>query len=239
MSDPSPGGIFIHHMEPALRCGTNDEVGFTLISDLHIGAPNVDLTLLEDELKTARDNWLAGEHGRSWGYAESWAKLWAAALAENERQDFIAHLAQRTHEAAHEESLPRVRQTKPTISPDEWQAGRGDSNYASRTYGNNGTLVRRKGERLETSRGAQVPWKHAIIAFRKAMHCRAANSEWQRNGEKLPVGTFQVNRIAADGTLIAGCHVIAWDEMLRLAVREIPQEVKPVYQLPAVVQVAA
>jgi hypothetical protein len=37
--------------------------------------------------------------------------------------------------------------------------------------------------------------------------------DWKRNGEQCPVGQFQIDRIAANGDIHAGCHFIKWNEI--------------------------
>ena len=90
-----------------------------------------------------------------------------------------------------------------------------------------------KGDTLQTSRGAECPFAHAIRAYRMAQHCRANATAWETNGHKIPVGLFTVDRIDANGTLHAGCHAIAYEAMTRLAVREVPEEVKACFPVPA------
>lgn len=165
--------------------------------------------------------------------AQHWPHLWAFAIAENRSQELIGFLARQTHAQAHAEWLgPMPMAETVYLSPDEWRNGKHGKLESCYRYGMAETWVRRKGDQLETSRGAEVPWKHAVIAFRKAQDCRTKGQPWETNGHKLPVGTFQVDRIEADGSLKAGCHTIAYDEMLTLAVREIPHDVRPCFPLP-------
>lgn len=70
---------------------------------------------------------------------------------------------------------------------------------------------------VETSRGAVVPLTDARRVFGAVARCRAHKASWQRNGERIPVGHFQVDAIDADGNLTAGCHSILWPEIERFA----------------------
>jgi hypothetical protein len=118
------------------------------------------------------------------------------------------------------------------VTPQQWEAGKG--NIAVFAYGYlSETIVRRKGDVLQTSRGAECPFSHAVKAFRMAQACRSKGAPWKTNGHKLPVGHFTVSNIEADGTLHAGCHTIGFDAMLRLAVREVPEVVKACFPVPA------
>lgn len=70
------------------------------------------------------------------------------------------------------------------------------------------------GDTLETSKGARVPVKEAEIAFRFATKHRLCG--WHRNGSAFPVGPYHLDHINEHG-IVAGCHIITWDEIDRLA----------------------
>ena len=109
-----------------------------------------------------------------------------------------------------------------------WLKGEGDR-YA-RLSGANGTaLVRRSpdGERLETSHGADVPWSHAVKAFRFIRLCVEKGEAFHTNGRVIRVGHFTVDYITADGDMKAGCHRFAWADMKALAEREGVFELTP------------
>jgi hypothetical protein len=124
----------------------------------------------------------------------------------------------------------RKYDAKDRVTPESWQNGKG---HAAQ-YSIAATLVRRKGDTLETSRGATCPFAHAVLAFLKAQDCRRAGKTWHRNGEQIRVGHFNVDSIDENGNMIAGCHTLEWPEMLRLAIREIPERVKARFGLPVV-----
>jgi hypothetical protein len=79
------------------------------------------------------------------------------------------------------------------------------------------TLLRIKGEVLETSQGAEVPLDHAKRAFKFIAECRTRNVEYQRNGHSIHVGHFKIDSIDAEGNIKAGCHSIQWSEIERIA----------------------
>jgi hypothetical protein len=143
-------------------------------------------------------------------------------------------LNQRYQTARYAAYPPRtLYRDEPSVTPAQWQEGQGGINalgYSPRT-----TLVRRVGSRLETSRGVEVPFAQAVIAFHKASRCRRTSTTWHRNGEQLPVGHFQVDAIDAQGNIKAGCHTLQWEEMLRLAVKEIPEQVRATFPVPALI----
>jgi hypothetical protein len=130
------------------------------------------------------------------------------------------------------------RQERVGITPEAWQAGHGDMGSLTQSWGQP-TLVRRVvsggRDRLETSRAAEVPFAHAIAVYTRAQACRSMGREWHRNGEQIAVGHFQLDSIDAQGNIKAGCHTIAWDEMLRLALLEVPHLVRAPFPVPALV----
>lgn len=140
-------------------------------------------------------------------------------------EDRLDQIARRNYEA-------KRRHSSKGVTAAQWKEGKGS------VIDDNGfnipTFVRRVGDTLETSRGAECPFSHAVVAFLKAQQCRATGTTWQRNGQQIRVGHFNVDSIDAEGNMRAGCHLIMWPEMLRLAIREIPQMVKPSFGLPVV-----
>lgn len=124
------------------------------------------------------------------------------------------------------------------ITPEAWQAGKGDMAALNHSWGTP-TLVRRVQsggrDRLETSRGAEVPFCHAVAVFMRAQACRSQSKAWHRNGEQIQVGHFNLDSVDTEGNIKAGCHTIAWSEMLRLALLEVPHVVKATFPTPALV----
>jgi len=107
-----------------------------------------------------------------------------------------------------------------------WLAGEPGSHYFRTTGG--GALLRINGDVLETSAGAQVPLDHARRVFSIIASCRqrgvsfppaSAQAEgFESAGDYAPrVGHFRINRIDAEGNIVAGCHTIAWSEIERIA----------------------
>lgn len=131
-----------------------------------------------------------------------------AALAKREKaKEAREALAQRKEALARLEGVALV---------EAWRNGENVPTY--RLSPSIGVLLRIKGDTLETSQGATVPLDHAIRVFRAVKRCRDAGTTWQRNGETIRVGHFQVDSIAADGSFRAGCHLINWPEVERAAI---------------------
>jgi hypothetical protein len=45
----------------------------------------------------------------------------------------------------------------------------------------------------------------------------AKGEDWTANGHTCHLGHYQINRITKDGTVYAGCHVVTWDEIEKIA----------------------
>jgi hypothetical protein len=79
------------------------------------------------------------------------------------------------------------------------------------------TLLRIKGNEVETSRGARVPVSHAKRGLAFVRSVVSSGQEYVRNGHTLHLGHYAIDRIETDGTLHAGCHVIKFAEIQSLA----------------------
>lgn len=77
--------------------------------------------------------------------------------------------------------------------------------------------IKADGETVETSRGAEFPVDHARRAWPIMVRIKARGTAWARNGETVRLGPFQIDSIAVDGTITAGCHVLPWNEAERMA----------------------
>jgi hypothetical protein len=74
------------------------------------------------------------------------------------------------------------------------------------------TMLRINGDEIETSKGAKVPMSHAKRALTLVRAVISRGESWQTNGHTCHVGNYKLDRIETDGTLKAGCHVIARNE---------------------------
>jgi hypothetical protein len=74
-------------------------------------------------------------------------------------------------------------------------------------------LLRVRGNNVETSQGAQFPVAHARLAFPLVKRCHDSGTTWQRNGHRVTLGAFQIDRIDEHGNVRAGCHNVAYDEI--------------------------
>lgn len=75
------------------------------------------------------------------------------------------------------------------------------------------TLLRVVGDEVQTSKGARFPVGDAVKAYRLVCAVRARGAEWRRNGQRMPVGAFELDLISAKGDVKAGCHFVRWAEI--------------------------
>jgi hypothetical protein len=77
--------------------------------------------------------------------------------------------------------------------------------------------LRIRGDVVETTMGAEVPIEHARRALVWVKTVMEHGVEFIPNGKTFHIGHYSVDRIETDGTLHAGCHIIKFDEIARLA----------------------
>lgn len=78
------------------------------------------------------------------------------------------------------------------------------------------TMLRISGDNVETSQGVDIPLDHALRAMPLVERILTSGEAWHTNGHSIHLGHYRIDSIDADGTLHAGCHHIAKDEVLRL-----------------------
>jgi len=79
------------------------------------------------------------------------------------------------------------------------------------------TMLRIVGDEVQTSLGARFPISHAKRALAFVRKVRDSRQAYVRNGHTIHLGPYCIDRIEADGTVKAGCHVVSWDEIERIA----------------------
>jgi hypothetical protein len=94
-----------------------------------------------------------------------------------------------------------------------WKNGQLVSGY----FPNTPAMLRVSGQEVETSLGARVPVAHAKRALILVRAVVSRGETWETNGHTCHLGNYKLDRIEADGTLRAGCHVIARSERERVA----------------------
>jgi hypothetical protein len=89
------------------------------------------------------------------------------------------------------------------------------------------TELRIVDDTVETTRGVSFPVAHAKLGLRLVEAVMARGKEWTANGEQCRLGFFRIEKIEANGTVTAGCHVVTWAAISRIAdqIREyVPSE---------------
>lgn len=77
------------------------------------------------------------------------------------------------------------------------------------------TMLRIRGDIVETSKGADFPLTHAKRAAEFLAPKLASGESFATNGRVVRLGVFQVDSLDENGTLRAGCHTIKRDELER------------------------
>ena len=148
-----------------------------------------------------------------------WLTDWDMAQA---RQTRLASDPKRQARIAAREAAQRAKDARRALADYQrnhgaltaFRAGSSSYGYLVAIDGSAYLRVSADGQAVQTSRGASVPATEAIraISFIRAVKYLRM-SDWARNGEQCPVGQFQIDRIAANGDIHAGCHFIKWDEV--------------------------
>jgi hypothetical protein len=136
------------------------------------------------------------------------APEWSAEFIANAKTRAAKDAAKRAAKTKRQNELRTMDLAERT---EAWRAGEQVSIHGAPM------LLRVKGDNVQTSQGASVPIEHAKRLWPAIKRCRATETAWQSNGHTMPIGHFRVDRIEADGTLRAGCHVIPFAELERMA----------------------
>ncbi len=94
----------------------------------------------------------------------------------------------------------------------QWKVGQ----YSGRLY-DVPAMLRIERDELVTSRGARFPISHAKRALVFVRKVRESGQAYVRNGQTIHLGPYAIDRIEPDGTAKAGCHVVSWEEIERIA----------------------
>ena len=79
------------------------------------------------------------------------------------------------------------------------------------------TLLRIVGDNVETSRHAIFPVAHAKRGLTLVRATMARGTDWIANGHTCKLGMYAISKITADGTVFAGCHVVPFSSIARIA----------------------
>jgi len=146
------------------------------------------------------------------------------ALDSKEMKEVKAREAKNAAKRAEQTRLERIEQEKRDAKlAEEWRNGTYNGYFHNmpvmlrvRTF-NADESAQFAVAQVETSRGARVPVSHALRGLKFVRAVIAKGEPYQRNGHTLHLGNYAIDRIEADGTLHAGCHVIPYAEIERIA----------------------
>lgn len=79
------------------------------------------------------------------------------------------------------------------------------------------TMLRIVGDDVETSQHATFPMAHAKRGLALVRSVMARGTDWQTNGHTCHLGPYKIDKITAEGTVFAGCHVVPWESIERIA----------------------
>jgi len=153
-------------------------------------------------------------------YAEQWGVKDLARREANRIKEHARQAAHRELQAGHFEL---------------WRnGGAGACPSSYRLDANGGYYIAVRGDKVVTSGGAECPTEHARLAvkFWRSRDLFAGMDSvprdmggnlppqfevWHRNGHRVQLGTFQLDRIESNGTAFAGCHKFSAEELTHLA----------------------
>jgi hypothetical protein len=70
---------------------------------------------------------------------------------------------------------------------------------------------------IQTSKGASFPLEHAKRVWPLLKRLHDAGETYAHNGHTIHLGEFRIDSVDSSGTVTAGCHVVTWDEIERIA----------------------
>jgi len=117
--------------------------------------------------------------------------------------------AEKAEQTKRERAEALVRQQELIV---EWRAGQ----YSGCLY-DVPAMLRIAGDEVQTSRGARFPVTHAKRGLAVVRKVRESGQPYVRNGHTIHLGPYAIDRIEQDGTVKAGCHVVSWEEIERIA----------------------
>ena len=79
------------------------------------------------------------------------------------------------------------------------------------------TMLRIKGDIIETSRNASFPCSHGYIALLKIEQCKKLGIDYRKNGSSIKLGHFNIDYIDTKGNVKAGCHNVKFEQINRIA----------------------
>lgn len=221
-----PSGTPVFHV-PNIRPGTYSESELT--ADDHAGN-------LADYAERCERHVITSARARS-SYAKEWNHEQAVCLRDEAfaycaffglpvpliaavpelDSEALAAIRKREAKKAAEKAEQTKRERAEAITRQQelitkWRAGQ----YSGCLY-DVPAMLRIDGDEVVTSRGARFPVSHAKRALAFVRKIRESGQAYVRNGNTVHLGHYAIDRIEPDGTVKAGCHVVSWEEIERIA----------------------
>jgi hypothetical protein len=117
--------------------------------------------------------------------------------------------AEKAEQTKRERAEAIVRQQELIV---KWRAGQ----YSGSLY-DVPAMLRIVGDEVKTSLGARFPISHAKRGLAFVRKVRETGQAYVRNGHSIHLGPYAIDRIEPEGTVKAGCHVVSWEEIERIA----------------------
>jgi len=136
-------------------------------------------------------------------------------IAEREARARIADAERDARERARRAEQERIQTLELAEQLELWRQG--NPNVSAWQLHGASPALRIVGDTVETSRGARFPVAHACRGLKLVQACVNSNREYVRNGHTVHLGHYPIDKIEANGTVHAGCHVVAYDEIQRIA----------------------
>lgn len=157
------------------------------------------------------------DYNRPRGFArfDSFARhmLTTEDIAERDRQraEWQAQWAAEREERARKDAEAKAERAKREANAvAEWRNGRP---VPTIRYHELPCMLRVAGSEVLTSWGARFPVSDAVAAWPLLRAVFARGKAWKRNGERIELGHFQIDRVASDGMVTAGCHTLSRAEI--------------------------
>lgn len=136
-------------------------------------------------------------------------------IAEREARAHIADAEKDARARARRAKQERIRSLDLAEQLELWRQG--DPNVSTWQLNGASPALRIVGDIVETSQGARFPVEHACKGLKLVQACVSAQREYVRNGHTVHLGHYAIDKIEANGTVHAGCHVVTYDEIQRIA----------------------
>lgn len=135
-------------------------------------------------------------------------------LNSEEMEKIRKHEAKQSAEKAAKAKKEAEERRQQALSlADQWRSG-GQHHYLLNAIP---AMLRIENHEVVTSRGARFPIMHAKKGLLLVRAVIARGEDWSRNGHSCRLGHYSIDRIEANGTVHAGCHIVSWEEIERVA----------------------